>query len=160
MPKKTVEKKDDSQLTKNGISVKHKERLLTQKQVSDPEIESPDIDKNKKGVVLKPLNFLEEFVEFIKDFGVIGLAIGVIVGQTTNNLVTSIVTNLLNPILGKLIGINDIKNWAPEGIRIGAFLSDLINFLAILFVVYILIRFLLIYILNDDEKKKFEFLNR
>jgi len=118
------------------------------------------LKKDKNIFVVKPLNFLEEFIEFIKDFGVIGLALGVIVGQTTNNLVTSIVNNLISPILGKLVGINDIKNWAPEGIKIGAFISDLINFLAILFVVYILIRFLLVYILTDDEKKKFEFLNK
>jgi len=108
----------------------------------------------------KSLSFLEEFIQFIKNFGVIGLAIGVIIGQTTNNLVNSIVTNLLNPVLGKLIGINDIKNWAPEGIRIGSFISDLINFLAILFVVYVLIKFLLVYILTDEEKKKFEFLEK
>lgn len=118
------------------------------------------LKKDKNIFIVKPLNFLEEFIEFIKDFGVIGLALGVIVGQTTNNLVTSIVNNLISPILGKLVGINDIKNWAPEGIKIGAFISDLINFLAILFVVYILIRFLLVYILTDDEKKKFEFLNK
>lgn len=111
-------------------------------------------------LVSKPLNFFEEFIQFIKDFGVIGLAIGVIVGQTTNNLVTSIVTNLISPILGKLVGINDIKNWAPEGIKVGSFISDLINFVAILFVVYILIRFLLVYILTDAEKEKFEFLNK
>lgn len=118
------------------------------------------LKKDKNIFIVKPLNFLEEFIEFIKDFGVIGLALGVIVGQTTNNLVTSIVNNLISPILGKLVGINDIKNWAPEGIKVGAFISDLINFLAILFVVYILIRFLLVYILTDDEKKKFEFLNK
>lgn len=109
-------------------------------------------------ITAKPLHFFEEFIQFIKNFGVIGLAIGVIIGQTTNNLVTSIVNNLISPILGKLIGINDIKNWAPEGIKIGAFISDFINFIAILFVVYVLIRFLLIYILTEDEKKKFEFL--
>lgn len=103
----------------------------------------------------QPINFLQEFILFIKNFGVISLAIGVIIGQTTNSLVTSIVTNLINPILGKFAGVKDLNTLVFFDIKIGAFLSDLINFLIILLILYVLIRFLIVYILTDEEKKKF-----
>jgi large conductance mechanosensitive channel len=103
----------------------------------------------------KPANFVQEFVLFIKNFGVISLAIGVIIGQSTNSLVASIVSNLINPILGKFVGVKDLNGLVFFDIKIGAFLSDFINFLIVLFILYLLIRFLIIYILTDDEKKKF-----
>jgi large conductance mechanosensitive channel len=103
----------------------------------------------------QPINFLQEFVLFIKNFGVISLAIGVIIGQTTNSLVTSIVNNLINPILGKFAGVKDLNTLVFFDIKIGAFLSDLINFLIILLILYVLIRFLIVHILTDEEKKKF-----
>jgi|694.fasta_scaffold15553_10 large conductance mechanosensitive channel len=103
----------------------------------------------------QPINFLQEFVLFIKNFGVISLAIGVIIGQTTNSLVTSIVNNLINPILGKFAGVKDLNTLVFFDIKIGAFLSDLINFLIILLILYLLIRFLIVHILTDEEKKKF-----
>lgn len=103
----------------------------------------------------QPINFLQEFILFIKNFGVISLAIGVIIGQTTNSLVTSIVNNLINPILGKFAGVKDLNTLVFFDIKIGAFLSDLINFLIILLILYVLIRFLIVYILTDEEKKKF-----
>lgn len=112
-------------------------------------------------VKFKPkLNFIDEFILFIKNFGVISLAIGVIIGQTTNNMVNSIVNNLLNPILGKLAGVRDLDSLVFYDIRYGAFISDLINFLLILFLVYLIIRFLIIYFLTDTEKEKFNFLNK
>lgn len=105
-----------------------------------------------------PANFVQEFVLFIKNFGIISLAIGVIIGQSTNSLVASIVSNLINPILGKFVGVKDLNGLVFFDIKIGAFLSDFINFLIVLFILYLLIRFLIIYILTDDEKKKFSLL--
>ena len=40
----------------------------------------------------------KEFVEFLKHYGVIGLAIAVIIGGKANALVTSIVDGILRPI--------------------------------------------------------------
>ena len=42
---------------------------------------------------------LKEFVEFIKQYGVVGLAIAVIIGGKLNALVGSVVDGILMPIL-------------------------------------------------------------
>ncbi len=42
----------------------------------------------------------KEFIAFLKEYGVIGLAIAVIIGGKLNDLVTSIVNGILMPIVG------------------------------------------------------------
>ena len=42
----------------------------------------------------------KEFMAFLREYGVIGLAIAVIIGGKANDLVTSIVQGILMPILG------------------------------------------------------------
>ena len=45
----------------------------------------------------------KEFIEFLKNYGVIGLAIAVIIGGKLNALVDAVVKELLMPFLGLLI---------------------------------------------------------
>jgi large conductance mechanosensitive channel len=112
------------------------------------------------------LSLLREFTEFIKRYGVVGLAIGVVIGQAVNTLVQSIVNNLISPLLGAIMGRVDLKNLYYEntefGLKVtyGQFLTDLINFLAITFVVYLTIRFLVVFLMTDEEKAKFDFLEK
>lgn len=42
----------------------------------------------------------KEFIAFLKEYGVIGLAIAVIIGGKLNDLVTAIVQGILMPIVG------------------------------------------------------------
>jgi large conductance mechanosensitive channel len=106
------------------------------------------------------VKIVKEFISFIKTYGVVGLAIGVVIGQSVNKLVNSIVDNLINPILGKILGEMQLTDIAPYGIKIGQFATDFINFLAIMFVVYISVRLFIVYLLTDEEKQKFVFLNK
>ena len=48
---------------------------------------------------------LKEFTEFLKHYGVIGLAIAVIIGGKLNELVTAMVSGLLMPIVGRVTSV-------------------------------------------------------
>ncbi|MEI6728591.1 MAG: MscL family protein [bacterium] len=96
--------------------------------------------------------FIKEFFEFIRKFGVIGLALGVVIGGAVKTLVDSLVLNIVNPILAKIIGKTDLSYLQWEGIKFGSFLNDIINFVVLLAIVYFTIRFLIGNLLSEDEK--------
>lgn len=86
---------------------------------------------------------MKEFVTFIREKGVLGLAVGIIMGGAVTKLVTSIVDNLLNPLIGAVTGAaGDLSAMAYTlpmtsiVFKYGAFISSLIDFLAVLAVVY------------------------
>jgi large conductance mechanosensitive channel len=86
---------------------------------------------------------MKEFITFIREKGVLGLAVGIIMGGAVTKLVTSIVDNLLNPFIGALTGaagnLSTMEYTVPLteiSFKYGAFISSLIDFLAVLAVVY------------------------
>jgi large conductance mechanosensitive channel len=103
----------------------------------------------------------KEFIEFVREKGVLGLAVGIIIGGAVTRLVSSIVENLINPLIGTATGkagnLSDLSYQVPNTeivFRWGAFLTSLIDFLAIVFVVYII--FMKTPILAKLDKKKEE----
>lgn len=85
---------------------------------------------------------LKGFREFIKNQGVMGLAVGFILGGAISKFVSSLVTDIINPVLNGLLGgVDDLdKKVAKFGevkVHYGAFLNNGIDFLVIAFVVYI-----------------------
>jgi large conductance mechanosensitive channel len=101
----------------------------------------------------KGVSFIQAFMDFIKKFGVIGLALGVVIGSAVKALVDSLVANIVSPILGKIIGAADLSGIVFFDIRVGQFLSDFINFIVLLFVVYIMVKVVIGSFLSEDEKK-------
>lgn len=88
---------------------------------------------------------MKDFIEFIRDKGVLGLAVGIIMGGAITKLVTSIVDNLISPLIGVVTGaagnLNAMQYTIPltqVTFKYGAFVSSLIDFAAILVVVYFL----------------------
>lgn len=84
---------------------------------------------------------MKGFLNFIREQGVVGLAVGFILGGAIAKLVTSLVTDIINPILGIFLGAaGNIKDssftLAGSQVMVGSFLSTLIDFLIIAFVVY------------------------
>lgn len=81
------------------------------------------------------------FIEFIRTQGVVGLAVGFILGKAVSDVVASIVNDLINPIIGIALGkFGDLStlsiNILSANITYGKFISILINFAIIAFVVY------------------------
>ena len=87
-----------------------------------------------------------EFVEFLKTYGVIGLAIAVIIGGKANELVTSIVNDLLMPLIFqpalRAASVDDIRKLSFHGIFYGKVVGSAIDFAIVAFVVFLLARYL------------------
>jgi large conductance mechanosensitive channel len=104
-----------------------------------------------KAVVPQPTGLIGEFMDFIKKTNAVALAIGVILGGAATKLVEAILTNLLNPILGFILGGTDLNNalaiqlskaadGTPNMLRIGGMIGAIINFLALMLVLFIIIK--------------------
>lgn len=60
--------------------------------------------KDTKDVRKERMKLYHGFFDFIREQGVIGLAIGLAIGAQTNTTVKSIVDGLINPIVGFVLG--------------------------------------------------------
>ena len=96
------------------------------------------------------------FIEFIREQGVVGLAIGFILGGAVSKMVSSLVTDILNPIIGIILGKVELVNMSVRvgstTIAYGNFISNLIDFSLIALVVYIGFRTLRLDRLKKQEK--------
>ncbi len=98
----------------------------------------------KKGV-----GFLKEFKEFIAKGNVLDLAVGVIIGGAFKGVVDSLTTNIIQPLIDCVGGADiqgKIQLIAPtatsDGVFItyGAFISAVINFIIMAFVVFLIVK--------------------
>ncbi len=87
--------------------------------------------------------FIEEFKAFALRGNVMDMAIGVIIGGAFTSIVTSLTENIINPILG-LFGGTDLSgfvlNLGGVELRYGAFITAIINFLIMAFVLFCLLK--------------------
>jgi large conductance mechanosensitive channel len=83
----------------------------------------------------------QEFLAFLKQYGVIGLAIAVIIGGKFNLLITSLVNDLLTPLIFlpvlKAAGVGKIADLSFQGILYGRVISSLIDFFIVALIVFI-----------------------
>lgn len=90
------------------------------------------------------------FVEFIRDQGVVGLAIGLAIGSVASSTVKSIVEGFVNPLVQLAIGTHSqlqTQVWHADlwgrkaDFMWGAALSSLITLVATAFVIYLIVHF-------------------
>ncbi len=98
---------------------------------------------------------MKGFMDFVREQGVVGLAVGFILGGAVAKMVTALVTDLLNPLIGLLMGGLSLKNaYLSVGdtkLMWGDFVSVTIDFLLVAFVVYFGVKWLK---LDRLDKKK------
>ena len=91
-----------------------------------------------------PRGFIEEFMEFLNRYGIIGLAIGFIIGGAAGNLVSAMVADILMPIITFFIPggawRDAVLTIGRINISIGHFVGSLIDFLIIALVVFVLVK--------------------
>ena len=109
------------------------------KKTSTVEVKKEEI----KAEVQEEKNFLAHFLDFIKDQGVVVLAIGFILGGAVTKVVSSLVSDLINPLLGIVLGVTDglaeaSVTIAGAELKWGNFVSVLIDFVVVASVVYLL----------------------
>ena len=96
--------------------------------------------------------FLEEFKAFAIKGNAMSMAVGVIIGGAFQSIVTSLTTNFINPLIALITGgVNKDENGNPmiiggsftiNGVdfNYGAFLSAVINFVIMAFVLFLLVK--------------------
>lgn len=97
---------------------------------------------------------MKGFVNFLKQYGVIGMAIAVIIGGKLNDLVGSVVNDLLMPLIFQpalqAAQVDDIRKLSAGGILYGKVLGSFIDFLIVALVIYIFAKL----ILKEEEVAK------
>ena len=99
---------------------------------------------------------MKGFIDFIREQGVVGLAVGFILGGAVSKVVASLVDDIINPFLGLILGAaGDLSEAAfqlgPVTIQYGSFLATFIDFVVIALVVYYGVKWLK---LDKLDKKK------
>lgn len=90
---------------------------------------------------------MKGFIDFIRERGVLGLAIGFILGGSVTKVVSSFLSDILNPFLGLILGsTKGLENayipFFKTKILYGHFLSTLLDFLVVAAVVYFGVKWL------------------
>ena len=89
--------------------------------------------------------YMDEFKEFIAKGNVMDMAVGVIIGGAFTAIVTALTDNIINPLITFITGGGTDMTGAlvvpGTGIDFGAFLSAIINFLIVAFIVFNLVKF-------------------
>lgn len=113
-------------------------------------------------------SFFREFKEFVLRGNVMDLAVGVIIGAAFGNIVTSLTTNFINPLINSIGGAEvagSIKlPWVDYtgldsdavkalSINYGDFITAVINFLIMAFVLFIILK-LVNKLMNVGKKVK------
>src|SRR5436853_3244203 len=111
---------------------------------------------------------LKEFKEFVARANVIDLAVAVVIGVAFGKIVTSLVEGIVMPPIGLLLGkidfaslfivldhskgvpisLADAKAKGIPVVAYGAFINDVVNFLIVAFVIFLLIK-----IVNSIRRK-------
>lgn len=87
--------------------------------------------------------FFQEFKDFVLRGNVLDLAVGVLIGGAFSAVVTALTDNILSPIIGLFAGANFDSLSADifgVSIRYGAFITAVINFLIMAFVIFLIVR--------------------
>ena len=86
--------------------------------------------------------FLEDFKAFALKGNVMDMAVGVIIGGAFTGIVTSLTENIINPFLFWITGGTGFRfySWAQITGYGSAFLSSVVNFIILAFILFCMIR--------------------
>jgi large conductance mechanosensitive channel len=103
--------------------------------------------EEKKGLV-------QEFMDFLMKYQVIGLAVAFIIGAAATKMVTACVADIIMPIIAVLIPGGDWRNsvlqLGPVKLLVGDFVGAIIDFVIIALVVFLIVK----YMMKGDASKK------
>ncbi len=87
------------------------------------------------------MNNMNAFITFIREQGIVGLAIGFIMGGAIGKVISSLVADIVQPIIGLVLGSRlGLAAMALGPIHYGSFLSNLIDFVIVAAVVFFVFR--------------------
>ena len=96
---------------------------------------------------------LKEFKDFVMRGNVLDLAVAVVIGAAFSAIVSSLVEHIITPLLLtpalKAANLQDIDKLTWGAVKYGSFLSAVIKFLIIAFILFLIVKFF-----KSLEKKK------
>ena len=88
-------------------------------------------------------NFIEEFKAFALRGNVMDMAIGVIIGGAFQAIIKSFIENIIKPLVGVIFQVdfsNVVISLGSVNLMIGAFISSVINFFLLAFVLFVMVK--------------------
>lgn len=89
-------------------------------------------------------SFMTDFRDFLLRGNVVDLAVAVVIGGAFGAVITSFIEDIITPLLLspalKAANVEDIASLSANGIKYGVFLSTVINFVVIAFILFMIIR--------------------
>jgi large conductance mechanosensitive channel len=115
-----------------------------------PPTPPPEEPKKKPKGLKKIKSFGIDFVDFLKKYKIIGLAVAFIMAVYVGALVNSVVNDIVFGLLGDIPGLktfleaNPTSSWMDwpfaSEVRLGAFFSNVITFIIVAFVVFLIVK--------------------
>lgn len=108
----------------------------------------------------KKVGLFQQFANFLKTFGIIGLAIAFVIGNAASGLVQSMVNDIISPFIGLFLtqGSLQAQAWnitgisgTPSTFKVGDLVSQMINFVIIAFIVFLAYKELSKFKIVDDK---------
>jgi large conductance mechanosensitive channel len=91
-----------------------------------------------------PRGLIDEFVQFLNKYGVMGLAIAFIMGGAVSNLVSALVKDIIMPVITFFIPDGEWQTYilrlGPIQLLVGHFVGALLDFLIIALVIFTLMK--------------------
>lgn len=89
-------------------------------------------------------SFMQQFMDFLNKYGVIGLAVAFVMGAAVSKLVSALVADIIMPIIGALIPGGDWRaaslQAGPVKFLVGDFVGALIDFVIIALVIFLIVK--------------------
>ena len=90
------------------------------------------------------MGMVKEFKEFVMRGNVVDLAIGVVIGGAFGKIVSSLIDDVITPLLLKPAldaeNLNNIADLKWGAVKYGSFLSNVISFVIVAFVLFLIIK--------------------
>ena len=92
----------------------------------------------------KKMKFIKEFKEFAMKGNVMDMAVGLVIGGAFQSIIKSLVEDIIMPFTALFTGSVDYTDWVIEvstaQIRIGSFITALINFLILALSIFLALK--------------------
>lgn len=98
---------------------------------------------SKEAALEKGGKFVNEFKEFVLRGNVMDMAVGVIIGSAFASIVTALTDDFINPLINGIGGAEiagKIKIYGGQALNYGHFISAVINFLIMAFVLFMMLK--------------------
>lgn len=93
---------------------------------------------------LKSRKILKEFLQFVKEYKIVGLGLAFVMGTASTSLIKSLVDDIIMPLVSPLFFGDSWRTATleigPVILRWGSFTAELLNFTILAFIVFLIVK--------------------